>query len=273
MPDNTYPRELDASTPTSARLYHGMLTGETFYDADRRFMERLYDTIPIFPVWARHNRGFLARAVLYMIDHGIRQFLDIGSGLPTGGSTHEIARGINPDIRVVYCDIDNDAIVRATDQLITQQATDTATMIPGDLRHPSQILDHPDARRLIDFSEPVGVLLVSILPFIDDTHQPTELVAQIRDKLAPGSHIAITHVSLEDANPEIARQVAAGAASYTDTLDPVTLRTRAQFAEFLHGFALVEPGITYAIDWHSDAPIDADAPARPCNFAAVGRVP
>ncbi|WP_280461380.1 SAM-dependent methyltransferase [Nocardia carnea] len=269
---DSMPRELDTSTPTSARMYHAMLTGETFYDTDRRFMERLYDTIPIFPVWARHNRGFLARAVDYMVGNGIEQFLDVGSGLPTGGSTHEIAHAIDPDVRVVYTDIDTDAIVRAREQLVDQGVTATAAMVPGDLREPHQILHHPETVRLLDFTQPVGVLLVSILPFIPDSDRPADLVARLRDALAPGSYIAITHVSMEDAAPDTAQQVAAGAAAYRDTLDPVSLRTRAQFAEFFAGFDVVEPGISYASDWHRTAPVDTTDPARPCNFAAVGRV-
>ncbi|WP_435593554.1 SAM-dependent methyltransferase [Nocardia sp. bgisy118] len=265
--DHFQPRGLDTRKPSSARIYHYMVTGEVIFESDRPFIERLYAEIPFYPTWARHNRAFLTRAVRHMADAGIRQFLDIGSGLPTGGNTHEVApRGV----RVVYVDSDEEAIIRARDLLIQQDALDTTAMVAGDLRDPARILEHADTLRLIDFSQPVGVLLVSVLPWIPDADHPTELVAHLRDALAPGSHIAITHVSLEDAGPDIKRQVSAAAALFVDALDPVTLRTREQFEEFFAGWSLVEPGVAYAIDWRPDQPTDKEDPSRPCNFAALG---
>ncbi|MFI1919608.1 SAM-dependent methyltransferase [Nocardia sp. NPDC020380] len=272
-PSDFEPRPLDTHKPSSARIYHHMVTGEVIFESDLPFIQRLYDEIPFYPMWARHNRQFLARAVRYMAGNGIRQFLDIGAGLPTGGSTHEVAGEIIPQARVVYVDNDEEAINRARELLQRNQLLDTTAMIDADLREPERILDHPDTRRLIDFSKPVGLLLVSVLPWIPDASQPAALIATLRDAVAPGSHIAMTHVSLQDAGPEIKKQVAAGAAIFADASTPVTLRTRQQFETFFDGWKLVEPGITYATDWHPDQPLDNDDYARPCNFAALGNLP
>ncbi|MEU6191975.1 SAM-dependent methyltransferase [Nocardia sp. NPDC047038] len=264
------PRGLDTRKPSAARVYHHMLTGEVIFESDRTFFERLYTQIPFYPVWARHNRAFLTRAVQHMVAAGVRQFLDIGSGLPTGGNTHEVARQAAGDARVVYVDNDEEAITRAHDLLTQQAVLDSTAIVAGDLRDPVGILEHPDTVRLLDYSEPVGVLLVSVLPWVPDSDRPAELVSQLRDALAPGSYIAMTHVSLEDAAPETKHRVASAAALFVDALDPVTLRTREQFEDFFGGWSLVEPGITYATDWRPDHPVDSDDPARLCNFAALG---
>ncbi|MDE1674745.1 SAM-dependent methyltransferase [Nocardia gipuzkoensis] len=270
--DHFQPRELDTRKPSAARVYHYMITGEVVFGSDLPFIERLYAEIPFYPVWARHNRAFLTRAVQYMVEAGVRQFLDIGSGLPTGGNTHEVARRAAPEARVVYVDNDEEAITRAHDLLTQQALLDSTAMVAGDLRDPVGILEHPDTVRLLDYSEPVGVLLVSVLPWLPDADRPVELVSQLRDALTPGSHIAMTHVSLEDADAKTKRQVASAAGLFVDALDPVTLRTRKQFEDFFHGWSLVAPGITYATDWRPNRPVDSDDPARLCNFAALGHL-
>ncbi|MCU1643957.1 MAG: hypothetical protein JWN03_4232 [Nocardia sp.] len=267
------PRPIDTHKPSSARIYHHMITGEVIFESDLPFIHRLYADIPFYPIWAQHNRRFLARAVRYMAGNGIRQFLDIGSGLPTGGNTHEVARELVPDARVVYVDNDEEAINRARDLLQNEQVLETTAMVDADLRDPARILEHPDTQRLIDFSQPVGLLVVSVLPWVTDADEPAALVRRLREAVAPGSHIAMTHVSLEDAGQKIKEQVAAGAAVFTDASTPVTLRTRNQFATFFDGWTMAEPGITYATDWHPDQPVDTDDYARPCNFAAVGSLP
>lgn len=267
------PRHLDTAKPSLARIYLHMITGEVIYEADLPFIQQLYTAIPFYPKWARHNRAFLGRAVRHMVGNGVRQFLDIGSGLPAGGNTHEVARELITDPRVVYVDNDEEAINRARDLLCQQGLLGTTAMVDADLREPTRILEHPDTRRLLDFTQPVGLLLISVLPWITDADEPAELLAQLRDALPPGSRIAMSHVSLEDAGSEIKAQVAAGASAFTDASTPVTLRTRQQFLGFFDGWTLTEPGITYATDWHSDAPIDTTDHARPCNFAATGILP
>ncbi|WP_040713406.1 SAM-dependent methyltransferase [Nocardia takedensis] len=267
------PRPLDTTKPSSARIYHHMITGEVIFETDLPYIQQLYDAIPFYPIWARHNRAFLARAVRHMAGHGIRQFLDIGSGLPTGGNTHEIAREILPDPHVVYVDNDEEAINRARDLLAEQRLLDTTTMVDADLRQPERILEHPETRRLLDLAQPVGLLLISVLPWISDADHPQELLDRLRTGLPSGSRLAMTHVSLEDAGPEIKAQVAAGASVFAAASTPVTLRTRQQFHSFFNGWVLTEPGISYATDWHADHPTDTDDNSRPCNFAAIGTLP
>ncbi|MET7772057.1 SAM-dependent methyltransferase [Nocardia sp. NPDC005366] len=265
------PRHLDTVKPSSARIYLHMITGEVIYEADLPFINQLYTAIPFYPKWARHNRAFLGRAVRHMASHGIRQFLDIGSGLPAGGNTHEVARELITDPRVVYVDNDEEAVNRARELLTRHQLGDTTAMVDADLRRPARILEHPETRRLLDFTQPIGLLLISVLPWITDEDDPAAVLTQLRNVMPPGSQIAMTHVSLEDAGPEIRSQVAAGASVFAEASTPVTLRTRRQFASFFDGWTLTEPGITYATDWHADNPtdIDADDDARRCNFAAT----
>lgn len=267
-------REVDTGTPTSARLYHYYLTGEPVYRNDQIFADKVYDELPFLHTWAQHNRAFLARAIRFMVSQGIRQFLDIGSGLPTGGNTHEVARAIAPDTRVVYVDKDLDAVARAHQLLRNESALENTVIIEGDLTDPATIADHPDAQRLLDLDEPTGLLIVSVLPFIPDASEPHRLVADLRDRLPSGSLFASTHVSLEDADEHTKQQVAAAADLYRATSDPVHLRDRAEFTRFFDGFELVDPpGVTYATDWQPNGPVDITDPARPCNFAAVGRLP
>ncbi|WP_406230277.1 SAM-dependent methyltransferase [Nocardia sp. NBC_01009] len=266
-------REIDPRVPSAARLYHYYLTGEPVFDADKLFAERVFARFSHLDTWAHHNREFLGRAARFMVEQGIRQFLDIGSGLPTGGNTHDIARESAPDARVVYVDNDLEAVNRAHDLLLQQHALDTTAIVEADLRHPDAILDHADTRRLIDFDQPVGLLIVSVWPFVAESERPLELMARLRDRLPSGSYAAMAHVSLEDVGTEIQRQMASAAELYDETSDPVTLRSRAQFAALFDGFELVEPGIVYAPDWRPDLAVDVDHPARPCNFAAVGYMP
>ena len=273
MPADFAPREIDASRPSAARMYHYFLSGEAVFAIDKIFGERLFEILPFLDVWAHHNREFLRRATRFMVEQGIRQFLDIGSGLPTVGNTHEVARESAPDSRVVYVDNDLEAVNRAHDLLLHGDALDNTAVVEADLRYPDLILDHPDTRRLIDFGQPLGLLIVSVWPFVPDADQPHELMARLRDRLPSGSYAAMTHVSLDDAGPEIKQQMAAAAALYDETSDPVSLRTRAQFTALYDGLDLVEPGIAYAPDWRPDQPVDREDTARPCNFAAVGYKP
>ncbi|MFE9328175.1 SAM-dependent methyltransferase [Nocardia sp. NPDC052278] len=272
-PDSYTGREIDSKTPSAARMYHLYLTGEAVFDADRVFGDQVFELFPLAHTWAQHNRAFLARSVQFMANQGIQQFLDVGSGLPTGGNTHEIARQIAANARVVYVDNDLEAVTRAYELLDRANALDITAIIDADLRDPIRIFEHPDTQRLINLGDPVGLLLVSVLPFISDSSRPLEVLARLREYLPSGSYIAMTHVSVDEASPEIREQLGAAAALYDNTSDPATLRSRTQFTEFFDGFNLVDPGITYAPDWRPDVPVNTKDPARPCNFAAIGYKP
>ncbi|MBF6329634.1 SAM-dependent methyltransferase [Nocardia transvalensis] len=274
MGDNEFgSREIDASRPSAARMYHYYLSGEAVFDVDKIFGEKIFELFPYADAWAHHNRGFLQRATRFLTDQGIRQFLDIGSGLPTVGNTHEVARAAAPESRVVYVDNDLEAVNRAHELLYQQNALDTTAIIEADLRCPDLILDHPDTRRLIDFDQPLGLLIVSVWPFVPDSDRPHELMAHLRDRLPAGSYAAMSHSSLEEASPEIKERILAITELYKETSDPVVPRTRDEFAAFFDGFELVEPGLVHAPDWRPTEPVDSQDPARPCNFAAVGYKP
>ncbi|WP_280390703.1 SAM-dependent methyltransferase [Nocardia brasiliensis] len=266
-------REIDPQRPSAARMYHYYVTGSAIFDADRILGEQVYEQFPYAHTWALHNRAFLARATRFMVGEGIRQFLDIGSGLPTGGNTHEVARAIAEDTRVVYVDNDLEAVSRAHDLLLRQDALSTTAIVEADLRNPEQIFAHPETRRLIDPDQPVGLLLVSVLPFLSDASRPNDVLTRLRNLVPAGSFVAMTHVSLEDATAELQIRLANAAALYQQASDPVTLRNRNQFAAYFDGFELVDPGITYAPDWRPDQPPNPDDPARVCNFAAIGYKP
>lgn len=263
-------REINASQPSAARMYHYYLSGEAVFDVDKVFGERVFQAIPYLDAMAHHNREFLQRATRFMVAQGIRQFLDIGSGLPTVGNTHEVAQTLAPESRVVYVDNDLEAVNRSHELLSGQAVLDRTAIIEADLRFPDLILSHLDTRRLIDFGEPVGLLIVSVWPFVPDSDRPTELMARLREALPAGSYVAMSHASMSEAPEELVARMAALAELYRETSDPTTMRSRAEFESFYEGLDLVEPGIVYAADWRPEQPVDPQDSARPCNFAAVG---
>ncbi|MBF6170980.1 SAM-dependent methyltransferase [Nocardia blacklockiae] len=264
------PREIDVSRPSSARLYHYYLSGEAVFEVDKIFGEHLFEVFPHADAWAHHNRAFLRRAVKFMVGQGIRQFLDIGSGLPTVGNTHEVARQLAPETRVVYVDNDLEAVNRADELLRGQRATDRTAVLEADLRRPEVILDHPETRRLIDFDQPLGLLIVSVWPFIPDADRPRELMARLRERLPAGSYVAMSHASMSEVDAETQQLAAEIAEMYSDTSDPLTMRDRDDIAALFEGLELVEPGLVYAADWRPEEPVDTADQARPGNFAAVG---
>jgi hypothetical protein len=178
-------RPLDVTRPTAARLYDYYLGGTAHYDIDTVFAERMFKMNPYLDILAHHNREFLQRAVRFMAaECGIRQFLDIGSGIPTVGNTHHVVDEVVSGARVVYVDKDEDAVNQSWELLAKENATN-AVIIEGDLREPDSILDHPDTRRLIDLDQPLGLLMIAVWPFISDDDRPYELMARYRDRLAP----------------------------------------------------------------------------------------
>ncbi|AHH20153.1 putative S-adenosyl-L-methionine dependent methyltransferase [Nocardia nova SH22a] len=274
MSDNDFPsREIDASRPSAARMYRYYLSGQAGYDTDRTFGERVRELFPEATAIARHNREFLGRAVDFMARNGIGQFLDIGAGLPAAGSTHEVARRRAPAARVVYVDNDTEAVSLGQDLLRAAGALDITAVIDADLRCPDDIFDHSETRRLIDPDQPVGLLIVSVWPFVPDSDRPYRLMAQLRDRLPRGSYVAMSHASQDEASADVARGMTAATELYKETSDPVTLRRRDDFAAFYDGLELLDPGIVHAPEWRPTAPVDMEDPARPCNFAAVGYKP
>lgn len=264
-------RDIDTSRPSAARLYDYYLGGNHNYPVDRQFATEVMALCPWLPAAARYNRAFLRHAVQYMIrEGGVRQFLDIGSGVPTVSNVHEVAHEIDPTIRVVYVDNDNEAIATAQRMLA---AVPTATSIYGDAQLPETILQAPQTRELIDFTQPVGLLMLALLHFIPDSKDPKGLTRQYLDVLPTGSYFAASHATEENMAPENQEEMRALDRRYGDTANPSTLRTKAQFETFFHGWKFVPPGITYAADWHApERPSPAD-PARLGVWAGVAFKP
>jgi hypothetical protein len=211
------------------------------------------------------NRAFLRRAVRYLGEQGITQFLDIGSGIPTVGNVHEVAQRHDPEARVVY--VDRDPVAVAHSRAILA-GNEKAVVIQGDLREPDAIFDSPAVRAAIDLDKPVAVLMVAVLHFVPDDDDPQDAVTRIGARLAPGSFMAISHASAEG-RPEMAD---AHQQLYSRTPTPMTMRSRAEITQFFDGFELVEPGLVWLPLWHPDTADAADQqPERTTGFAGVGR--
>jgi len=255
---------IDASVATAARMYDYWLGGHDNFAADRIAALKVAEMAPEVPLVAKANRAFLGRAVRFLAgEAGIRQFLDLGTGLPTRDNVHQVAQAIAPDVRVVY--VDNDPMVLAHSRALkTGKGT---AVIHADLRDAGTILDHPDTRRLIDFSQPLAILFVAVLHFVGDP-DAREAVARFTGAAAPGSYLVLSHGS-SDPDPQ---GVAAGAAPYASSTNPVTPRTGAEILAFFDGLDMVEPGLVPVQQWRSGENDPAD-PGTAWLLGGVGRKP
>jgi hypothetical protein len=258
---------IDTTTPNVARIYDFLLGGKDNFAADREAATRLLDASPDVAAIARDNRSFLGRVVRYLAtERGIRQFLDLGGGLPTQANVHQLAQGVAPGTRVVY--VDNDPVV-ASQGLALLASGDDVAMVFGDLREPGTILRHPDVSRLLDLSQPVAVLCTSTLHFIADEADPHKIIAAYRDQLASGSYLAITHGTREDGPAD---QRAEATAVYRRASSQLQLRPLPEVLRFFDGFELVDPGLTWITEWR---PEPGTAPTgRPHSMrGGLGRKP
>jgi hypothetical protein len=256
--------KIDTSIPHPARVYDYWLGGKDNYEADRKVAEAAIAATPGVVTGARENRAFLGRAVRFIAEQGVTQFLDIGTGIPTGGNTHEVAQAVNPAAHVAY--VDNDPIVMTHARaLLRGSAEGRTSYIEADLRAPRSILTHPDTLDVLDFSRPVAVIIVGTLMHIRDEDDPWSAVKQFTDATCPGSYLAVSHLTA-DFEPEM---MAALAGSYNTGPLLFTNRTRAQVARFFEGFELVDPGLVWASEWRPEDPIPDNAVAG--AYGAVGR--
>ncbi|MGQ4514548.1 SAM-dependent methyltransferase [Streptomyces sp. DW26H14] len=237
--------EIDTSRPHPARVYDYLLGGKNNYELDRAAGEQLIAVAPEARIGVRANREFLRRAVEYVVGGGIRQILDIGSGLPTSPNVHEIARQTAPGVRIAY--VDNDPIVNTYADVLLGPSAETSVVL-GDLRDPAALLDHPDVRRVIDFGEPVALLLVAVVHFLAPADEPGRIVATLRDALPPGSFLVLSHATGDFAARDAAQAV------YDQATAGLNLRSRAEVEAFFGDFALVEPGLAQAPFWRPDGP-------------------
>ncbi len=263
------PTALDTSVPSGARAYDYLLGGAHNLPADREMAAQVERAVPGARHVARINRAFLARAVRFMIGQGIRQLLDIGSGIPTVGNVHEIAQQKAPECRVVY--VDKDLIAFEHSQLILD-GNERTTAIQADLREPAVILHHKETRHLLNFDEPIGLLFLLVLHWIPDEDDPHALMARYRDALAPGSCLAIAHMTDELQKERASTLAGTVNRSRSDQLVP---RTRADITAFFGDFELVEPGLVPAGLWRPDGVggITEDPDLSALSLAGVARKP
>jgi hypothetical protein len=256
------PPEIDTTKANIARVYDYWLGGSHNFRADQDAARTMIAMDPNIRAIMRANRAFLGRAVRYLArEAGITQFLDIGSGIPTEQNVHEVAQAAAPGSRVVY--VDNDEVAVAHSRLMLEDNPD-ATVIQADLREPAKILADPETQLLIDFTQPVGLLLLAVLHFIPDAADPARIMATLRDAVPPGSYLVICH-ACRDAKPDTADNATA---LYTSRVAAhLRVRTRDEIAALFDGFTLVEPGLVWIPEWRPDSP--ADVPENPEQFWAL----
>jgi hypothetical protein len=262
-----------AKPATSARIYDYFLGGIHNFPADREAAKAMLEKFPLTNAVARTNRAFGGRAVRYLAGIGVKQFLDIGSGIPTVGNVHEVAADVIPDARVVYVDIDPVAVSESLEIL---GSNDRTTAILGDLRDPQPILAHPRVRSLLDFDRPIGLLLNAVLHFIPDDHQASDAVGQLLAVAAPGSHLVVSHASI-DGQEVNQRDLQFVRDTYDQqTTTPFRPRPRTQIERFFTGLDMVEPGLVWVPRWRPTPTDPTDFIAVPHNssfLAGVGRQP
>jgi O-methyltransferase involved in polyketide biosynthesis len=267
------PDGVDLTKPSAARMYDWYLGGAHNWAVDREFGAKAVALFPQVKDLARQNRQAMNRIVRSALDAGIRQFLDLGSGVPTVGNVHEVVRDYLPAgerASVVYVDYESVAVAHATLLLENDSATDWTGVVQADMRTVKAVLEAPATRSLINFEQPVCLLMIALLHFMGERDQPAEIVRRYQEKLAPGSWLAISHITDEKATEEQAGQVHRFADAYKNTSNPLWLRDSSELAEWFGGWPLVEPGIVHPTDWRPDGPLARiDEAARPFGWVGV----
>lgn len=264
------PSGLDTWVPNGARIYDYILGGKENYDADRVAADRMLEQNPQAPRTAQANRAFLGRAVRFLAGEvGIRQFIDVGAGLPTQRNVHEVAQETLPEAHVVY--VDHDPVVTLHSRaLLERQNAVNVGVAQADLRSPEWILEHPLVQELIDFEQPVAVLMVAILHFVSEEEDPLGVVEQVMDVLPSGSHLVISHTV--DESPREVMDVARKGFRLAGAM--LTPRTREEVSHFFTGLELVEPGVVDVWRWRPEQ-MQAELPAQAAwtMVGGVGRKP
>jgi S-adenosyl methyltransferase len=264
---------VDITRPSAARVWDYFLGGTHNFAVDRQVADEAIRFKPDLPDLARAVRVFLRHSVAHMATAGIDQFIDIGAGLPTQNNTHEVVHKVAPDARVVY--VDHDPEVEAYSRPLLKDVPN-ARAVTADLRDPASVLDHQDTRALIDFSQPVGLLLVAVVHFVSDETDPWGLLARYRDALVPGSHLALSHIT-DDNQPE--RPVQAIRSVYENATENIHFRTKADVDRLFTGWDLVPPykgadaAVTWIGYWGAEDPEAADSDGSRWSYAGVARKP
>jgi hypothetical protein len=267
------PADVDPARPAPARIYDYLLSGKNNFQSDRDAAKRIMALVPEIKDCAWANRSFHQRAARWIADRGVRQFIDIGSGLPTVGNTHDVVRSVDTSCRVAY--VDNDPMVRAQSaQLLA--GTPGVRVILGDLRDPEQVLADPELRELIDFTEPVGLLMTAVVHFVADESDPWGLIRRYLAALAPGSYLALSHLTSDHKPP---RAVHEFRRVFNRATEQVHFRSRPEVERLFEGLDMVSahdpeaPGrLCYVGDWEAEDPEMADSDGSRWLYCGVARL-
>jgi hypothetical protein len=262
---------IDTSVPHPARRYDYLLGGKTHYQVDRESADAIESAFPGIRIAALENRRFLRRAVTMLArDFGVDQFLDVGTGIPSPGNTHELAQGFHPAARVLYAD--NDPVVLAHSKaLLTGTPEGRTAYIQADLRQPESILEHPQLLATLDLSRPVALTIVAVLHFISADERPYESVGALVSALPPGSFLVLSHGTWDFMPPAMVERIKALPAPKTGAF---TTRTKAEIARFLTGMELIEPGLVPLNRWRAETePQPRPTDAETAFYGVVGRLP
>jgi O-methyltransferase involved in polyketide biosynthesis len=255
--------ESSARTPNVARIYDYLLGGKDNYEEDRQAAAQLLEAVPDAAVAAWDNRQFLGRVVQFLMkDAGIRQIIDIGTGLPTRGNVHAIAHQIAADSRVAY--VDNDSLVIAHSNALLNNHPNVV-VVDGDLRDPDNITANAELRALIDFDKPLAFLLVAVLHFITDSENPSRVVSRLKAAMPPGSYLVISHVTDDQVSLETTRRVQK---LYEDASAPGVARSRRDIAAFFNGLEMIPPGVVSVAQWRPEWHVTE--PGRTIFYGGVG---
>lgn len=259
------PDDVDMERPSAARIYDYLLGGGHNFAIDREMADRLLAAEPGVRDLARVNRAFLRRAVLHLLDQGVRQFLDLGSGIPTVGNVHEIATAADPDSRVVY--VDHEEVAVAHSKLILD-GVPNAAVLHADATRPADVLAAPETRRVIDFDQPVAILAVTLFHYVSPDRDPAGVVAAYRDAVPSGSHLALTHFTRDFA------EVGTIVDMMKSSRDNVFPRSFDEVTALFDGFELAEPGLVQVQRWRPQSAMDTSTqPGAASLYAGIGRKP
>jgi len=257
------PPNIDTDVFSVARLYDFLLGGRHNFAADRALGRKLLAAEPNGRLILLENRAFLARTIKYLLDQGIRQFLDLGSGIPTQGYVHEIVHQTHPGATIVY--VDNDLPAVSHSNYILRE-NDNAGALLADMCVPEDILNDTMVKGMIDFSQPVAVLALAVLHFVTDADDPYGVCARYRDRLAPGSFFVVTHATSDGVTQETVANVQE---IYQSSMSGATARTKDEIARMFAGFDLIDPGIVLIPYWR---PVPGEMPENPENYWFYGAV-
>lgn len=266
MTDNhSLPEGIDTTVPNSARMYNYSVGGKDNFAVDREAFDQLVAILPHGANPPLENRAFLGRAVRFLAEAGVRQYLDLGSGLPTHGNVHEVAQAIIPDARVVYVDYDPVAVSHAEALLATSA---NVASIQADIREPDSVFGNERVTRLLDFSQPVAVLMVAILHHVTAEEDPLGIVARYCELITPGSYLALSHMTSHDQPAAVIDDMVG---IFEQVREPMVPRSREDILRFFDGLELVDPGLVAAPEWRPDTVDPAEATGL--ILAGVGMKP